>query len=85
MADESSKTQRRKEARKAAHKLRSDVSWMSPVGNDPMEKLRQLDQQARDERVYDESGECAACRTARADSGDDTALCQTHLADAMGF
>ena len=80
-----SKRQLRKESRAAAHKLKSDVAWTSPVGADPMEKLQQLDQQARGERVYDEADECQACLKARAESGDQTALCETHLADAMGF
>ena len=85
MDETTSKRQRRKAARQKAHELRNDVSWTSPVKNDPMQKLRELDQKARDERVYSESDGCGACATARAESGDDTALCQTHLADAMGF
>ena len=80
-----SKRQNRKEARAMAHKLRSDVSWTAPVSNDPMEKLMALDQQARDQRVYGESEECQACLTARAEADDDTALCETHLAEVMGF
>lgn len=76
---------KRKDARAAAHKLRSDISWTSPVGNDPMEKLQALDQQARGDRVYGEADECQACLQARAENDDDTALCETHLADAMGF
>ena len=61
------------------------IAWMSPVSSDPMAKLRELDQQARGERVYDEADECQACKKARVDSGDETALCPTHLADVMGF
>jgi len=80
-----SKRQIRKESRAAAHKLRSDVAWTSPVGRDPMEKLQELDQEARDERVYGEAEQCQACTKARVESDDETALCDTHLAEAMGF
>ena len=79
-----SKRQIRKESRAAAHKLRSDVSW-HVAKTDPMEKLRELDQAARGERVYDEAAECQACVQARVLSEDETALCDTHLAEAMGF
>ena len=83
--EETSKRQARKAAREGAHKLRSDVAWTSAAKVDPMQKLRELDQEARGERVYDESTECQACIVVRVSSGDDTALCETHLADAMGF
>lgn len=84
MSDDS-KRQIRKESRAQAHKLRNDASWTAPAGRDPMEKLQELDQQARDERVYGEAQECAACVQARAATGDETALCDAHLAEAMGF
>lgn len=80
-----SKRQDRKDARAAAHKLRNDPAWAAPVGNDPMQKLRELDQQTRDERVFSDAAECDACVAARAVAGDETALCDDHLAEAMGF
>lgn len=79
-----SKRQRRKAAREGARKLRNDPSWAA-IAKDPMEKLRELDQELRGERVYGESDECAACVKAREEAGDDTALCAEHLAEAMGF
>lgn len=86
MSDEPvSKRQMRKGARAKAHELRSDVSWMTPTKVDPMDKLRELDQEARGKRVYGEADECAACTAARVESGDETTLCATHLAEAMGF
>ena len=50
-----------------------------------MEALQRLDQELANERVYGESGACQACVEAREESGDETALCQEHFAEAMGF
>ena len=80
-----SKRQDRKDARAAAHKLRNDPAWSAPTSVDPMQKLRELDQQVRDARVFNEAEECAACVDARTSTGDETALCDDHLAEAMGF
>jgi len=82
--DEPSNRQRRKAARAGAHKLKSDPAW-KPLPSDPMEKLRELDQQTRDARVYAETNQCEACRALRESTADETALCETHLAEAMGF
>ena len=51
----------------------------------PLERLQQLDQELRDQEVYAATDACPACADARAASRDDTALCQAHLAEAMGF
>ncbi len=40
---------------------------------------------AKQERVFGEAEACAACDEARKDSGDTSALCERHLAEAMGF
>ncbi len=84
MSDEISNKQRRKAAREAAHKLRRDPAWQA-LKTSPMEKLEELDQKMRDARVYADAPRCEACATARENSGDDTALCEDHLAEAMGF
>ncbi len=80
-----SKRQDRKDTRAAAHKLRNDPAWAPPTGNDPMEKLMKLDQEVRDDRVFGEAAVCEACSAERASTGDETALCATHLAEVMGF
>ena len=82
-----SKRQDRKKAREAAHKLRKDPSW-NPSGfkaKDPMEKLRELEAQEKSEEAMQASQECADCSAARKETNDDTALCDDHLAAAMGF
>lgn len=83
--NDDSKRQRRTQARAAAHKLRNDAAWAAPPKSDPMQRLRELDQEARGERVFDEATACADCVAARAESGDETVLCERHLAEAMGF
>lgn len=82
-----SKRQDRKEARAAAHKLRKDPSW-NPAGfkpSDPRDKLRELESAERSAEAMEASSECSECAQLRATSGDETALCQEHLAAAMGF
>lgn len=85
MSDEISNRQKRKLAREGARKLKNDVSWGTGGVATPMEKLQQLDQEARGDRVYGASEECPDCVAVRQKSGDDTALCEAHLAEAMGF
>ena len=82
-----SKRQDRKEARAATHKLRKDPAWsvegFKPKG--PREKLRELETAEKSAEAMEASSECTACAEVRASSGDETAICQEHLAAAMGF
>ena len=82
-----SKRQDRKKAREAAHKLRKDASWdtSSFKPKDPLEKLRELDAAEKSEQAMRASEACENCTKVRAETGDDTALCDDHLAAAMGF
>lgn len=47
--------------------------------------LRDLEQKMRDHQVYGEAQACQGCVAARQATDDDTALCDHHLAQAMGF
>jgi hypothetical protein len=60
-----------------------DVSAFTPA--DPFEQLMALDQQSRDEKAFTQALVCADCLQTREKSGDESALCETHLAEAMGF
>lgn len=82
--DEKSNRQRRKDAREGARRLRNDPAWQA-LQRDPQERLRELDQRERDARVYADATGCEQCDALRAESGDETALCPDHLAEAMGF
>ena len=55
------------------------------ASRNPQDNLRDFDQQLRGHQVYDQSGLCEHCAQLRSDSGDQTALCDQHLAEAMGF
>lgn len=54
-------------------------------GPSQQEKMRDFEQQLQSNQVFSESEQCQDCLDARSTSGDDTALCDTHLAAAMGF
>lgn len=56
------------------------------VSEQPLEALQRLDQEARNEEIFaDASTQCESCQVLRAKLHDETALCQEHLAQAMGF
>ncbi len=78
---------KRDDARKAAHKLARKTGWSVDdfEAKSPIEKLQELDAKDRSKDTYEDSEACAECAKAREESGDETALCQEHLAAAMGF
>ncbi len=75
------------EVRQKARALRSRAGWdpSKRVSESLQEALARLDQEARDAHAYAQAQACQACAATRAKSGDDTALCEVHLAEAMGF
>ena len=83
----SSKRQKRQSIRQGAHSLRKKAGW-DPHNferPDPLEALRKLDQQERTDATFASAAACPDCAEAAATSGQEDALCQTHLAEAMGF
>ena len=76
-----------KQIEKEVAKLRRKEGWdPSKIAREqPMEALQRLDQEMANDRVYGESDTCEACVMAREESGHETALCQEHFAEAMGF
>ncbi len=83
--EEKSERQKRTEARAAAHKLKNDPFWTQLESADPMEKLLNLDQEIRTDEAFDAAEKCEECEKLRSFSKDETALCETHFAKAMGF
>lgn len=73
------------EIKRAARQLRQQQGWDPDkfVTEDPKERLRQLNQEHANQAIYDKS--CPDCEALRQETRDETALCQTHLAEAMGF
>ncbi|MBM4394987.1 MAG: hypothetical protein FJ087_04780 [Deltaproteobacteria bacterium] len=49
------------------------------------ERAREVFQSERSGRAYEVAEKCAACAAARRATGDPTALCEAHLAEAMGL
>ena len=77
----------RDDVRRAAHNLRRKAGWGTDdfQAKSPMEKLQELDAQARGDDAYEQAQACTDCVKARTETGDETALCEKHLAEAMGF
>lgn len=77
------------QVREQARLLRRRQGWdpKTRTSEDPREAMRRLNQARKNDEIYaqQEQSCCEACAQARADSDDETALCPTHLAEAMGF
>ena len=80
------KPSRRSIARQV-RQLKARPGWdpAARVTQSAEETLETLDQEARNAQVYASQVECTACLEERSDSGDASALCAAHLAEAMGF
>lgn len=68
-------------------RLRNTPGW-DPTAHtrpSPEDQLRTLGDESRRDRVYDGTAECAECASERKTTGDETALCETHLMEAMGL
>ena len=87
MSDGKSERQKKKIVQDGLRALRNKPGWdvQNFQGADPMERLHQLDQEVRSQKTYERSTECAACADLRQQTQDETALCDEHLAAAMGF
>ena len=82
-----SKREKKRIVSEGLRKLQNDPSWRPrpKTHEERLDELRRNDDVARIERVENDGDECVACAEARAELGDDTALCQGHLAEAMGL
>ena len=89
MSDDSGPSNRHKKrvVQQGLRSLKNKPGWDPEqfAQRDRGEDLAHLEQKMRDHRVYQEADACADCTSLRSDTGDDTALCQTHMAQAMGF
>ena len=80
-------TKSKADLEREVRRLRNKPGWdpRKLARQDPLDKLAQINQELRSERTYDDADACEACAAARAEQGDETALCDEHLAAAMGF
>ncbi len=86
-ANEMSRRQQKKLVEQGVRELRNKPGWdpKAFVPTSIKEKLLVLDQQSSGERAYAGGQICADCKAEREKKNDDTALCERHLAEAMGF
>ena len=88
MSDSSSSNRRKKKiVQEGLRALKNKPGWdvEAFASRNVHDDLRDFDQQLRGNQVYDQSGLCEHCAKIRTDSSDPTALCDHHLAEAMGF
>ncbi len=72
----------------AAEALRRKAGWQPRPGQggaSHLEHLRAQERRHQGQQAYAEAAFCQPCALARAESGDDSALCQNHLAQALGL
>jgi hypothetical protein len=84
-----SNREKKRSIKQGVEKLRSKAGWdpTSFKSKSSQEQLCELNQEQRTESIYDEESEskCSDCTRCRQETGDPTALCETHLTEAMGF
>jgi hypothetical protein len=74
----------KREIRRAAARL-ANLGKVVVVTESQDERLRASVQDLRTQDTYEAAAACPACRAAQAQSGDASALCQPHLARALGL
>lgn len=87
MADSPSHRHRKRVASAGLRRL-AGVAAFDPRAmprTSPAERARELAQEARTGETYAEATACPDCALAREDTRDPTALCERHMAEAMGL
>lgn len=87
--DTPSRRELKRTAAKGVRALRNLPGW-DPANYQsgspgPEEQLSKLGDEARRRESYSRADDCEACIGERAESGDETALCEPHLMAAMGL
>lgn len=90
MSDPKSRSNRHKKRviQQGLRELKNKPGWDVDAflsGPTQAEKMRNFEQQLQSNQAFSQSEECQECLQLRQKSGDDTALCDSHLAAAMGF
>lgn len=66
--------------------LRSTASWVDERASERGDqRIMQGFASLRAEEAYDQAARCAGCDAARKDDGREDALCEAHLAQALGM
>ncbi|MEM1022165.1 MAG: hypothetical protein AAGD10_10980 [Myxococcota bacterium] len=82
-----SRRSRDRAIREGLRKLKAKPGWdpSSTTSASPEDQLRTLAQSERTDASYQKADACQACQAERRSTGDDTALCAQHFAEAMGL
>ncbi len=87
MSKKKSNRHKKKVVKEGLRALKNKPGWDVDAyrNRDPQQGLRQLEQSMRGHRTYEDAQSCTDCEAIRQDSDDETALCDRHLAEAMGL
>jgi hypothetical protein len=87
MSDNTSNRQKKKIAQQGADALRQKPGWDPSAFQkvSAKDQLRDLGSKEKSEGAYQSASACVECVKVRESLSDDTALCQKHLAEAMGM
>ena len=86
MTEPISKREKKQIVSQGLRKLQSKPGWNpNSAGSRDENELQRLGDVERAAQVESQAEQCEACATARRELGDETALCQEHLAKVMGF
>jgi hypothetical protein len=82
-----SEREKRRIARQGAQQLKNQPGWDPSQfkAKDPLQRLQELVASEMGETAYSPGQVCEECVKVRQATNDDTALCEKHLAQAMGF
>ena len=82
-----SERQRKKAIQRGVAKLKAKPGW-DPAKREresPEEALEELARETGSQRAYAAAVACEACAVRQNEFGDPSALCEVHLAEAMGL
>ncbi len=88
MPDMPSKRSKKRIVKEGVRRLLEQPDWNPQnflAGRDVEQGQAELGAAAKQERIFNEASTCSACKDAQDASGDASALCEHHLAEAMGF
>ena len=84
---DTSQREKKRITSKGVRDLRKMPGWDPAKFNreSAADALQALEDSGSQSRAYADASDCDACVSERHHTGDDTALCETHLMEAMGL
>jgi hypothetical protein len=80
-------TMNRKQVKAAARALRAKPGWQPSPHTSPnaAEELNRVSELARADKLEETAKACPDCLRRRESLGDETAFCDTHMREVLGF